>query len=476
MTSDLPLEARDLDGPALTKRSTPASRRVRVVGVPSSAGGLFNGTEDAPRAYRSAGLVPLLASRGVDVTDGGDVPIPSFLPRHNVPPVRNWPAPRIVWELVAPTVAAAYAAGDFPLIIGGDCSVVVGAVAGLVDAGADSLHVIYVDGHVDAVAPRANVSAGAASMGLWFLTTPTPLWTGPRLDPEAIAVVGCTELQGLELPIQVIDAAAVAEDPTGSVAAALAGVPDDADILVHFDVDVLNAREMPAAYSPNPHGLPCDTVRELLRALLQDRRVVAVEVPEYTTQRRRGRLAVEIASEEQAGITLRSHCGRREKWWVLDDWRPPHAFLPYMGARPRGLVLNYSRTTCTNAIHRVYFESEVDREVVCASTWSSLFDVVAELRGRHYGGGVLKLEPTVAQGLPVIGNVDNSPLELDVVREHFLAGRRDEARRELDTIFLGGVLGVSQDEICALRDAASTLRARRVRPRNGDASPSRPVA
>jgi arginase len=295
------LEGKDRDGPALNTGSTPASRRVRLIGLPSSAGGLFNGTEDAPRAYRSAGLVTLLAAAGVDVTDGGDVPIPSFLPRHNVPPVRNWPAPRIVWELVAATVAAAYAAGDFPLIIGGDCSVVVGAVAGLVDAGCGSLHVIYVDGHVDAVAPRADACAGAASMGLWFVTTPSPLWTGPRLDPEAITVVGCAELQDLGLPIQVIDAAAVAEDPTGSAAAALARVPDDAEVLVHFDVDVLNAREMPAAYSPNPQGLPCDTVRALLRALLQDRRVVAVEVPEYTTQRDLELSSARVIAEMLAG-------------------------------------------------------------------------------------------------------------------------------------------------------------------------------
>jgi arginase len=242
------LEGKDRDGPALNTGSTPASRRVRLIGLPSSAGGLFNGTEDAPRAYRSAGLVTLLAAAGVDVTDGGDVPIPSFLPRHN-----------------------------------------------------GSLHVIYVDGHVDAVAPRADACAGAASMGLWFVTTPSPLWTGPRLDPEAITVVGCAELQDLGLPIQVIDAAAVAEDPTGSAAAALAGVPDDAEVLVHFDVDVLNARDMPAAYSPNPQGLPCDTVRALLRALLQDRRVVAVEVPEYTTQRDLELSSARVIAEMLAG-------------------------------------------------------------------------------------------------------------------------------------------------------------------------------
>lgn len=116
--------------------------------------------------------------------------------------------------------------------------------------------------------------------------------------------------------------------------------------------------------------------------------------------RRRGRLAEELTGWEAESVDERSHCRRRERWYCLSDIRPPDAFLPYMGASPRGLVLNASGATCTNAIHRVDFADGIDGAVVAASTWTSLFEVCAEIFGRHYGGGVLKLEPTAAGAVP----------------------------------------------------------------------------
>ena len=56
------------------------SRRVGLIGVPSSAGAHWPGQEKAPRALRDAGLVERLESAGCAVVDRGDMPRVRFRP------------------------------------------------------------------------------------------------------------------------------------------------------------------------------------------------------------------------------------------------------------------------------------------------------------------------------------------------------------------------------------------------------------
>lgn len=260
--------------------------KYRLLGVPSSAGAMFTGTEAAPAAFRAADVVRRLGSAGRAVVDDGDIALPPCLPRHDVPPVRNWPSPRIVWQLVSDAVGPLMVCGDIPLLLGGDCSVVVGTASALaVLVGADA-HVIYIDGHLDAVPPDSERCLGAGAMGLWFATNPSRLWSGAKLTPGQVHVLGCADLQSVTAPIPAVMAAEVRA--RGAIAAAhevLEGIPSAARLLVHFDVDVIAEAEMPAAYSPNPDGLASEIVAELLRIVLHDSRVAAIEVAEYTTQR-----------------------------------------------------------------------------------------------------------------------------------------------------------------------------------------------
>ncbi len=178
--------------------------------------------------------------------------------------------------------------------------------------------------------------------------------------------------------------------------------------------------------------------------------------------RRRGGLAAEIDEAEKTGVHERHHTAKRgERWWVLDDLRVPQAFLPYMGTGPRGLVLNRTKATCTNTIHRVDFHGLTNPRAACASTWTALFDVCAELAGRHYGGGVLKLEPTAAQSLPVsTAAVDSDQLEHAL--SLFSTDRPTEGRMALDRLFLQEPLGLTVRDIEALRGAAAQLAKWRV--------------
>jgi arginase family enzyme len=65
----------------------------------------------------------------------------------------------------------------------------------------------------------------------------------------------------------------------------LQAIPASASILLHFDIDVLNKQDMPAAYFPHTDGLSITEAQELLGVLLADSRVRIIEVAEYASLR-----------------------------------------------------------------------------------------------------------------------------------------------------------------------------------------------
>jgi arginase family enzyme len=81
----------------------------------------------------------------------------------------------------------------------------------------------------------------------------------------------------------------------------LARLASDVRIVVHFDIDVICAEEMPAAYSPNSNGLPFATAETLLQAFLADERVITLEVTEYTPHRDVGGLHAKRVSAAVLG-------------------------------------------------------------------------------------------------------------------------------------------------------------------------------
>jgi hypothetical protein len=116
-----------------------------------------------------------------------------------------------------------------------------------------------------------------------------------------------------------------------------------------------------------------------------------------------GRLRTLLDDAENDNVHERHHCAGRKPWWALRDVEVPEAFLGYMGATPRRLVVNESGAVCTNAVHRIAWH-QGSLHGAAVSSWSSLFRLGAELYGRHYGGGVLKIEPSAAKRLPVVPN------------------------------------------------------------------------
>jgi arginase len=264
------------------------SATYHLLGVPLRTGSLYPGSENDAQAYRDTRIVQRLQAAGCRVVDEGDVAIPSYLPHHNVPPIKNWPGPRIAWECIGERITPyLQQPGHVPLLIGTDCSVVVGTTQALMRTHGEDVHVVYVDGDIDGIAPQPDRCMSAAGMGLWLMTQASAFRAGPTLDTSRVTVLGWSDdLRSPALGLRSIPLAEVRRMGAREAARrTLHAIPASAAVVLHVDIDVFNKQAMPAAYFPHSDGLTLAEGQELLDPILKDARVRVIEIAEYASLR-----------------------------------------------------------------------------------------------------------------------------------------------------------------------------------------------
>lgn len=256
---------------------------IELLDVPSSAGAHWPGQEKAPAAFRRTGLAKLFAEQGLDVVDGGEQPVTRWQPVREAGGLSNAAAVVRIAEQTARRVSAAVAAGRFPLVIGGDCSITVGALSGLLTAGADP-GLVYFDGGLDLGTPDRTLSGIFDSMGLaHMLDDPgsyEPLaGIGPRRPLLSERdVVGFGVNTGLDEDertrgLRRFTSSDVRRDGVRSARAAreLLASPGGS-YLVHLDIDVVDFFDLPLADVPvhvdNHTGLPFELAMDCLDEFL----------------------------------------------------------------------------------------------------------------------------------------------------------------------------------------------------------------
>jgi adenine-specific DNA-methyltransferase len=163
-------------------------------------------------------------------------------------------------------------------------------------------------------------------------------------------------------------------------------------------------------------------------------------------------------------VHTRYKCRTREPWWgvPMPTIGTPDLLLTYCSNRYPRLALNEARVVQTNTIHGVALkDGGTSGPALAATFYNSLTMLSAELVGRSYGGGVLKLEPTEAGALLIPPLVGNPEQELPRIDGLVRAGNLDRVLSHVDRIVLGDGLALGDEEIAALRSAGNRLRARR---------------
>lgn len=135
---------------------------VSLIGAPIDSGQRRRGCLMGPAAYRVAGLAATLAELGHGVNDRGDLVAGSFPQAHCPNPAVDQLPETLAWtRVLRAAVSGAMAAGELPVILGGDHSLALGSVAGAAEHAARMgrpLFLLWLDAHSDFHTPLTTVS------------------------------------------------------------------------------------------------------------------------------------------------------------------------------------------------------------------------------------------------------------------------------------------------------------------------------
>jgi arginase len=267
-----------------------------LIGAPSSAGAYAPGQERAPAALRTAGLAERLRDAGADVTDHGDVPGFRWGPDAEHPRAQHASAAAGVATGVAAGVRTAHASGRQALVLGGDCTVGVGTVAGILAAGARP-GLVYLDLHADLNTPESTGDGALDWMGVAHLlalngTHRALAGIGPRvplLDPDHLVLLGfdprhATEHERVcisERGIRAIGVDELAADPAAAARSAVAHLADADALVLHFDVDVVDFLDLPLSENvARDGGVSLAAALEAVATIVGESRWAAMTITE----------------------------------------------------------------------------------------------------------------------------------------------------------------------------------------------------
>jgi adenine-specific DNA methylase len=120
-----------------------------------------------------------------------------------------------------------------------------------------------------------------------------------------------------------------------------------------------------------------------------------------------------ITHGENMGHHRTYKCSIRDPWWRLRLPAPPDLILTYMSNHTVRIASNPAGVLTTNLLHNVRLTSDAVSPDILALSWGNSATMLScELRGRAYGGGVLKLETKEAEAVAVPPIPDEAAAEL----------------------------------------------------------------
>jgi arginase len=251
--------------------------------------------ERAPEALLAAGLADGLSAR-----PAGRVPATGYSAvRDPATKIMNPQALSDYSRRLADAVAAVLDRAEFPVVLGGDCSILLGTMLALRRRGRYGL--LYIDGDADFYQPDVNPLRGAASASdLAFATGCGPdivcdiEGRRPLVRDDDVVVFGCRDAadrerrgcQPLPADMLVVDRDQVRR--LGAAEAAQAAVtfltreggPEDG-FWIHIDADVFDETIMRAVDDPRPGGLAWDDVAKAVRTAVGSGRAAGLQVAIY---------------------------------------------------------------------------------------------------------------------------------------------------------------------------------------------------
>ena len=261
-----------------------------VIEAPSVLGLFPRGVEHLPDALLGAGLADAL-----DARHAGRVEPPPYEPRRDpATGLLNPAGLRDYARQLADATGEVLDGGEKPVVLGGDCSILLGNLLALNRRGRFGL--LFLDGHADFYQPEAEPNGEAASMDLALATGRGPRvladldGRGALVRDEDVVAFGRRDAEEAEeagsqriedTGVAVIDLATVRDlGVERAVGNALERVvrPELDGFWIHVDCDVLDDAVMPAVDYRMPGGLSWDELESVLAAAIATGRAVGLEL------------------------------------------------------------------------------------------------------------------------------------------------------------------------------------------------------
>jgi arginase len=273
-----------------------ATDLIDLIGVPFNSAGTMDGVARAPAALRRAGLIDSLTGVGLLVSDQGDLELPRPIPVRDADShLIALSALPVLIERVRRAVAESLERGAFPLVLGGDCPVLIGCLAA-VAASSGAPRVLFIDGHEDAWPAAQSTTGEAADMELgWMLgTTSAGLPADlrriiPNMQPDDVIILGARDedeladagIDTLKHLAQVVRPNVITDDPDAVAREAVSALDRRGPWWLHVDLDVLATDSLPAIDYPQAGGLDWTTLSSLTRRAIASPNIMGWTVTIY---------------------------------------------------------------------------------------------------------------------------------------------------------------------------------------------------
>ncbi|HEV2226853.1 MAG TPA: arginase family protein [Nitrososphaerales archaeon] len=283
-----------------------------LIGVPLYTLAGYRGMGDAPEALRKAGL-----GQELDGTiDMGDVELPSLKKDVTEEKVMNLSNFKDATSRIYNAAKSVQAEKVF--VLGGECSVTVGALAGLSEVFSGKPGMLWMDAHGDFNTPETSPSGYIGGMCLAIACGRSPglgVGTGGRgysLGEERLVHVGSRALDPPEVaalsasPAKLYTAQHVKKTGVADVAEEAARHLENRSdwIICHLDVDVTDPELIPSVNYPTPGGLTIEETTKIVRRLLETEKMRVLELAAYNAAKdKRGSSGKKIVDLVKAAFT-----------------------------------------------------------------------------------------------------------------------------------------------------------------------------
>lgn len=202
----------------------------------------------------------------------GALPLDADQLTPGLPDGDRWSRLGALYDVVAGEVAARIRAGERPTVVSGDCLMALPVLAGAQRAGTDP-SLIWFDAHGDVHTLESSTSGYVGGMALRFALGAAPAGLGLDLRPlaeERVTLVDARDLDPAEA--EYLSSAAIRRTTVAEV-----GTPDR-PVVLHVDLDVIDAGELPGLLFPVSGGPSANAVLAAVRRILDSGQVVAFDL------------------------------------------------------------------------------------------------------------------------------------------------------------------------------------------------------